>query len=156
MNHQIALQEIEKFVKVFKAFDEAKNAITSLASLDQNVKELELKKINILTALELEIERLDSFRSIAKAEKEKLQQDSKSFIEQLKNKEEKKQNNLLTEFNALKENLENQFDILVLKNEREEQKLKVLNKEVLDKGHELTSLENKVLEVRKQIAQLLK
>lgn len=156
MNHQIALQEIEKFVKVFKAFDEAKNAITSLASLDQNVKELELKKINILTALELEIERLDSFRSIAKAEKEKLQQDSKSFIEQLKNKEEKKQNNLLTEFNALKENLENQFDILVLKNEREEQKLKVLNKEVLDKGHELSSLENKVLEVRKQIAQLLK
>jgi chromosome segregation ATPase len=57
MAFELALQEIERQVKVYKAFEEAQNALMALASLEQNTKELEaVKKVLDLSLAKLKEE----------------------------------------------------------------------------------------------------
>ena len=156
MSHQLALQEIKKFTKAFKAFEEAENAIVALASLDQNVKELEEARKFVNETLDKEKKELEVFRSSMKEEKKKVQL---SF--------EKQKGDLGLDFSKRAEALEGVFNELKIKLDTETADLESkrtlalsnlfnLSEKIKATQVELLSLEDKVKGVRKQIADMFK
>lgn len=156
MNHQLALQEIEKFTRVFKAFSEAQNALTALASLDQNVKELEIQKENVITSLALEEERLASFKVLAKEEKAKLVAAEEKKKITLENSFKIEQERLQGVFNEFKSRIDTETSNLEANRDLVSLNLSKLKIKVSQAQEELSMLENKIIDVRKQIALMLK
>jgi chromosome segregation ATPase len=154
-NHALALQEIEKFYRAFKAFEEAKNALTSLASVEQNLKEVTAQRDKVIKELEEESIKLQDYRKNAVEQKNRISEESKKTLEKLKDKQDKEIKNLTDEYEAMKKSYIDSLDNIQGKIVFETQVFQDLQIEIKEKEKEIASLETRVAEVRKQINKLL-
>jgi len=154
-NHQLAMQEIEKFVRVFKAFDEAKNALASLASLDQNVSELEKQKKILIKQLEDEKTLLEKFKAQSDNEKKRIISIHEKRLSTLEETYLTQQEALEKEFKETKQKQQESLRKLKSKVEKEQENLVTLQKKCDDKENQQNSLEIKLSQTREKFRSLL-
>jgi len=155
MSFELARQEIERHVKVYKAFQEAEHALVALASLEQHTKELAHSK-SILEA---------SIKSLTSDIKSK--QNRLSELEERHTKLEQlvEESLIETEKQKLFE-LNHKFDNLKVIKEKELEELsnKIIGLEVKVTGHdtyvrskqqELELLESKITAAKLQMQRML-
>lgn len=155
-SHALALQEIDKFVKVFQAFNEAKHAIIALASLDQNTKELEVHLEDIKGKVASAKDDLEKSITLLKEEKEKGVLENKSFFEQEKKKSATKLAKMQDEFDTLLKQKEEELKNVLLKTDYAKTELSSIQDKIAARKIEVASLEARHAEIRKQITELLK
>ena len=154
MAFEIALKEIERHIKVYKAFEEAQNALVALASLEQHTKELEKTKQsleNFLDQLKKEV--------IVKEEQLIILENkivTSTEILELKVVEVEKQKvqELETRYSILEE--EKKEQIQSLEEQEKEIKLSINNHATFlhSQKNELASLEVKIQTARDQIQRI--
>lgn len=155
-NFNFALIEIEKFSKVFKAFEEVKNTINTLASFEQNVKELEQSRNSAELQTKEAHNTLEAFRKKVGEEKDRLSKENQISFEQQKEKNNLSLLKMTQEFQKLKQEQEEELSLIADNIEVFKQTNNSLVKEITQKQKELTVLESRLIETRKQIAILLK
>ena len=155
MSTQLALQEIEKMVRAFKAFDEAKTAIAILSGYEQNKKELEQAIYLLKEEQGVQSKNLDKI-------KDEVQQTSV----ELKNKADEDHKKYLLAHEAEKEQLSKTLSNIRLSikktEEQEESKIKTfntiidsLNQDITSKTKEISFLENQLTSLKDNIKHIL-
>lgn len=155
MSFELALKEIQAHVRVYKAFQEAENALVALASLEQHTKELEASK----KVLDLSLTKLKT--DIKEKQNKLLDLDVKLNSKELFVKEQMK------EYEAQK-NFELEYAYGLRKKEKEEVieglSSKVLGLETKVTGYdtylrskqqELDLLESKITAAKEQMQRML-
>jgi len=155
MNTKAALVEIEKFHRVFKAFEDAKHALESLNSIEQNVKYMEEQKIK----LDAEILLLQATET---QEKDKISTLKQEYKDKKEKYEEELQTHILTrlknaEDGIVKRKEEVNSQILVLENtlSRMFAQQTQLQDAITEKSTTLERLENKLAAAQASINKLL-
>lgn len=154
--YALALQEIDKFVKVFQAFNESKNAIVALNSLDQNTKELEVHLEGLKKDIETSKIQLEVARKMFIEERERGAIENRAKLEQERKKQEIRVTKLQEDFAYTSKMKEDEIKNIAIKVDQVRTELVATQDELKNKKIELATLEAKIVETRKQIANLLK
>lgn len=155
MSFELALQEIQRHVKVYKAFQEAEHALVALASLEQHTKELEASKKSLevfLTKLRTEIKEKQhkSLNLDVKLNTKEL------FVkETLRDLEEQKLSELHEKFNVLNKIEEDKIHKLLTKVTELETKVTGYDTYLRSKQQELEVTETKIAAAKEQMQRML-
>lgn len=140
MKYQLALLEMERMEKVYKAFSETKNALVAIASLEQATDEMEKNKKELL------VER-DKVASDLKKKKEDLKA--------LEQKYEDMEEDLLGKFTIQELSREAEIDTIIRTREAVwEEKYIVLSQEYEEKKSIITALDVFIEQKTKEADQL--
>jgi chromosome segregation ATPase len=155
MSHELALEEIRKQVKVYKAFAEAENALIALASLEQHTKELSASKKELeasLTKLKVDI-RSKQDKSLELDDKLSAKE---IFVrDQIKEYEAQKLAELDNTYGLRKQ--EKEKEVTILNEECDKLRLHIKNHDIYlkTKQKEIADLESRISSAKEQIQRLL-
>lgn len=155
MSFELARQEIERHVKVYKAFEEAQNALIALASLEQHTKELGASK----AVLEASIQ---SLKEEEKKKKERLislktqiEDTEVTVAETLKEAEAQKLLELESKYKEIKDIKDKEIAGLEDVCTGLKVKVKNYNMSLDSKQQEVDVLEKRILSAKEQIQKML-
>lgn len=156
VNYNLALIEIEKFTKVFRAFDESKNALIALASLDQATKELQNRKELLEKEYSLEKKSFDDWKTSSSKDIEEIVSEYKLKTKQLKDRYENEELKNNKNFILKQEEQNRKISEIDLNIKTKVEELQKLSSIIDSKSKEVVDLERRLAEVKNTISSLIK
>ena len=157
MSFELALQEIQRHTRVYKAFQEAENALVTLVSLEQHTKELQHSRV-VLEASLVNLTRDIKIKQTKYKEAEAQHKEMEDLLRESSHETEKQR---LFETNYKAENLtkrkekEKELEIISTRIAKLEAKATERETFVRTKQQEVEALESRLTGAREQVQRLL-